>query len=68
MLSRDLYLSSMAGMADLRCPHPANAEGGKMEYVPRRIDSTCKYIHLMSKLTLDESDTVINGGFPRPEQ
>ena len=29
MLGRDLYLSSMAGLADLSCSHQANVEGGE---------------------------------------
>ena len=61
MLGRDLYLSAMAGMADFKRPHPANVEGGEKEYVPCRIESACKCLHLVSKLTLDETYSMVGG-------
>ena len=60
MLARDMYVSSMGGL-DLFCPHPANIEGGEKRWTPCRIESACKYLHLVSKLTLDETYSTLGG-------
>ena len=57
MLGRDIYLSTMGGLEDLRIKHPdaANITAMKHKVVPCRIESACKYYTFITKLKFDET-------------
>ena len=57
MFLRDIHVSSMSGIADIKDPHPNGREFKK----PARLETVCKYYALTSKLEVNEQIHALEG-------